>query len=108
MDDIIDRNNVKKMIRDFYKLAGISLPSSITINNEVARIFFKMIQETKKCSNAFVLVPQPPSGPATVKWLAYNLSRTIFQSASSQVSITCVKVAISNWNTKLRFAGMGL
>ncbi len=101
MDNFIDRDNVEKMIGDFYKLGNISPPSSLTINNDVAEIFFRMIQATQECTGVFVLVPHPPSGPATVKWLAYNLHRTVFEKSSGEISITCVKMVI--WKMRSKF-----
>ncbi len=106
MDDYIDRDNVEKMIMDFYKVANISPPRNLTINDQVAKVFLKILSETQKCSKAFILVPHPPLGAATVKWLAYNLPRTVFENASGKISITCAKRVLYNLGSQLRIAGI--
>jgi hypothetical protein len=103
-----DSAEVEKMIQAFYRFAGIPISFNLQINERVAEVFGKMLDETKRCSNAFVWVPKPPSGRASIAWLIVQLGRGAFASHESKLSIACARRVIQVWGTSLQMASMGL
>lgn len=99
---------VKKIIESFYDFAAVSLPTDLVINEAVAEVFGRMLEETKKCSHAFGWVPTPPTGRATIGWLASQLGRGVFNSYRSRLSFACARRVIYAWSNKLREASFGL
>jgi hypothetical protein len=98
---------VRHMIESFYQFAGIPVPANLEVNDNVAEIFGIMLNETRRCSRAFVWVPQPPGGRASVVWLAMQLGRGVFNSYRSQLSFTCARFVIASWGKKLEDASYG-
>lgn len=99
---------MRDAISAFYKGAGVDKQFSGEVNERVAEVFGTMLTETKKCSNAFVWVPTPSGGPATIAWIARNITRSVIERLRDSTSITCAKRVISVWDRELRMASMGL
>lgn len=99
---------VRNMIESFYEFAGIRLPNNFTVNEGVAAVFGTMLYETRRCSSAFVWVPQPPGGRASISWLATQLVRGLFNSYRKQLSLSCAREVIRVWRTPLEEAMIGL
>jgi hypothetical protein len=99
---------VRHMIESFYQFAAIPLPNDFEVNESVAAVFGSMLSETRRCSGAFVWVPRPPGGVASIAWLAMQLGRGVFNSYRGQLSFTCAREVIRVWNTPFREASMGL
>jgi hypothetical protein len=99
---------VKEIIQSLYRVAGILPVWNGEINDEVATIVMKMLAATKDCSHAFIWVPQPPGGRATVAWLAMNLGRSALAMSREKLSQTCARTVIYEWRTALDLASQGL
>lgn len=98
---------VKEMIESLYRVAGLPAWKG-EINDNVAAIFQKILYETSKCSAAFVWVPQPPGGRASMFWLAMNIGRSSFNASVGKLSRHCARTAILKWRTALEIAAHGL
>ncbi|GGX74792.1 hypothetical protein GJV26_14710 [Massilia dura] len=99
---------VKEMIQSLYRLAGIYPVWDGQVNDAVAEVVEKMLLETRNCSQAFVWVPKPPTGRASVLWLAMNVGRAAFATSRAKLSQTCARKVILNWRTTLELASQGL
>lgn len=99
---------VKAMIQSFYQFANVPLAPELEVNERVAEVFGIMLNESRKCSKAFGLVPTPPGGRASIAWLAMQLKRGVFNHYRSQMSFTCARGVIYQWNRELELASMGL
>lgn len=102
-----DTATVGKMIESFYQIANIPLPANLQVNERVSEIFGVMLSETQKCSEAFAWVPTPPSGRATISWLATQLGRGLFDHHRSRLSFTCARGVIRSWHRELEMASLG-
>ena len=104
-----DKENVRRLIVDFYKFAAIELSNwNGTVNDGVVSVFTTMYRETVKCSKAFALVPEPPMGPASYFWLSTQLGGASFKRIQGKLSQTCARQAISLYGTDLQLAAMGV
>lgn len=101
-----DQQKLKEMIKSFFGVANMSPPQQLQINDEVATVFMTMLQEAGKCTDTFVLVPHPLGGRTTVIWMANNVTRTIYDTFSKNLSTACVVTTIRNWKTSLYNASM--
>lgn len=99
---------VRHMIESFYEFAAIPLPGNFEVNESVAAVFGAMLNETRSCSRAFVWVPRPPGGKASIAWLAMQLGRGVFNSYRGQLSFACAREVIRVWKTPFLEAVMGL
>lgn len=102
-----EATEVRHMIESFYHFAGLAPPANLQVNDYVAEVFGVMLNETRKCSKAFVWVPRPPGGRATIVWLAMQLGRGVFNSHRSKLSFTCARFVIATWGKKLQDASYG-
>ena len=102
-----DKAEIKEMIQSLYKLANIP-PWDGEVNEDVARVFGIMLAETQKCSNAFVLVPTPPGGRASITWLVNSLGRGIFHAYKRKLSFACARAVIYTWGSALNMADQGI
>lgn len=98
---------VREMIESLYRVAGLPVWKG-EINDSVATIVQKTLYETRKCSAAFVWVPQPPGGRASVFWLVTNIGRSAFNASVGKLSRHCARTAILKWRTALEIATHGL
>ncbi|MDH5232472.1 MAG: hypothetical protein OEZ58_18970 [Gammaproteobacteria bacterium] len=92
------------MIEAFYSFAGIPVATNLKLNNSVAAIFGVMLQETHNCSKTFKLIPPPPSGRATISWLAKAIGKALIKSLNNETSTSGAKAVIAKWNQTLRIA----
>ena len=99
---------VKDMIQFFYRFAGISPSWNGNVNEKVAEIFGIMLEQTARCSDAINWIPTPPTGPASIKWLATSLGKAVYNHLQNKLSITCARGVIYKWNTQMEMASMGL
>lgn len=95
------------MIQSLYKLAYIPAWDG-EVNEDVARVFGIMLAETQKCSKAFVWVPTPPGGRASITWLVNRLGRGIFRSHQRKLSFACARAVIYTWGSALNMAAQGI
>lgn len=101
----LDKEHVRELIDGFYK-AGRSGGWNRRVNEEVAEIFGKMLEETKKCTKALNWVPRPPGGKASISWFVKNFSRVAASKLRDELSHTCAQFVIRNWNSSLIWASM--
>lgn len=104
----MEKERVREAIDAFYKGAGVDKKFTGDINEHVAYVFGKMLQETRKCSKAFVWVPIPSGGKATITWIARNLARSMIERLRNKSSVTCARGVIAIWDRELQMAGLGL
>lgn len=102
-----DGAQVREMIQSLYKFAGLP-PWEGEVNEDVAAVFGVMLVETQKCSQAFVSVPKPPGGRASIGWLVMNLGRGVFATHRSKLSFTCARAVIYKWGRQLDMASLGI
>jgi len=106
-----EKSEVKEMIESFYKFANVPLNWNGEVNERVAEVFGVMLSETRKCSSAFIWIPTPPGGRATIAWLVIQLGRGIFNRYRQQLSFTCARgviYIIYKWGRDLEMAALGL
>lgn len=102
-----DGAQVKEMIQSLYKFAGLP-PWEGDDNEGVAAVFGVMLVETQKCSQAFVWIPRPPGGRASIAWLVMNLGRGVFASYRSKLSFAWARAVIYKWGRQLDMASLGI
>lgn len=102
-----EKAQVKAMIKSLYDFAAIPAWDG-EITNEVAAVFGTMLFETQKCSKAFIWVPKPPGGRASITWLVRSLGRGLFNAHRNMLSQTCARAVIYKWQRQLDLAAMGL
>lgn len=96
-------DEVKKLISAFYRLA--QLPDwDGPVNERVAEIFGIMLSETMRCSDAFKWIPRPPSGKASISWLAVQLGRGVFERSAGKLSFACARTVALKWKSALYMA----
>lgn len=103
-----EKMDVKEMIQSLYRFANILPVWDGEVNDDVAAVFGTMIAETRTCSQAFGWVPKPPSGRASVTWLAQQLGRGVFNSYRNRLSFTCVRTVIYKWKSAMEMASAGV
>ena len=91
------------MIGQFYRLAQLP-PWDGPVNENVAQVFGAMLTETRRCSDAFAWVRKPPTGRASIAWLALQLGRGIFNSHSAKLSFLCARTVALKWKTQMEMA----
>lgn len=96
-------SEVNKLIHAFYRLAQLP-PWEGPVNERVAEIFGIMLAETIRCSDAFKWIPAPPSGRASISWLATQLGRGIFERSSGKLSFACARTVAIKWKSALHMA----
>ncbi len=102
-----ENEEVKEMIQSLYRLANLPVWNG-EVNERVAEVFGVMLSETKKCSDAFKLIPTPPGWKATIGWLVMQFGRGLFRHYSLKLSLTCARSVIYNWGTELEMAAKGI
>ena len=103
-----DKQQVKDAINALYEGAGVKTQFKGQVNEEVAKVFGQLLIEIRRCTSALNWVPKPTGGPATIKWIARNLTRSIIQQFKDDISITCAKARILQYRTRLRLASLGV
>lgn len=107
-----DEQKLEEMITKFYAVANMDPPQQLQINDEVASVFLKMLQEAEKCTDGFVLIPLPMGGISsargTVIWMASNVTRTVYDAFSKKLSFFCVRRITYVWSMELQKASMEL
>jgi hypothetical protein len=100
---------VRKQIKTFYKAGGLSTSPNIRImNDSVAEIFLKMLLEAQSCTKKLVLVPHMTLAKPTVIWLALNVKRSIIESSSNELSMSCIRRIVNLYRSPLELASVGL
>ena len=103
-----DKQHVKDAINSLYEGVGIRAKYSWPVNEEVARVFGELLLEIHSCTSALTWVPTPSGGPASIKWVVKNISRSVMQQFKDDVSLSCAKARILQFQSPLRLAAMGL
>jgi len=103
-----DNTIVRDAINAFYKSAGLDINHTGDINERVAHVFGQMLNDTKKCSDAFRWVPRPSGGPASIAWVASNFKRGIISKLNGTQSFTCARAVILKYKSKMAMASMGV
>jgi hypothetical protein len=98
---------VREMIQALYRFANVPVWDG-DVNEPVAQIFGKIIEETMKCSKALGWVPTPPGNVATISWLAKQLGKGILNSQQKRLSPVCARTAILKWKSALELASIGI
>jgi hypothetical protein len=101
----LDKEHVRHVINEFYVI-GRSGNWKLSVNERVAEVFGRMLEEAKKCTKALNWVPRPPGGKATIAWLVKNLTKSVVRSMGDELSVTCVQMVIRNWDRELKMASM--
>ncbi|SEO89096.1 hypothetical protein [Aquisalimonas asiatica] len=99
---------VVDVINALYKGAGIHKRYSGEVNEQVARVLGKMLEEIRGCSDAFSWIPRPTGGRATISWIARNFARSTIDRLRASQSLTCARAVIHKWDRKLDMAGRGI
>jgi len=108
-----DKHKLKEMIERFYAIANKKPQLGLQINDRVAEVFMKMLQEADKCTQSVAYVPLPLSskitkGGSIVTWMATYISGLVFNSFSKKLNSACVNKVLSNWSTEMELANLGL
>ncbi|MDH5546207.1 MAG: hypothetical protein OEZ43_11475 [Gammaproteobacteria bacterium] len=106
MADAIQKEELRQMIEAFYRFAGVNPPANLEINESVASVFGSMLQETRKCSDAFKWIPPPPGGRPSIGWLVTNIGKSFIRSLNDKMSFTCARGVIYVWGHHLQRASL--
>jgi hypothetical protein len=101
----MDKEQVRQAIDAFYQI-GRSGGWKRDVNERVAAVFGRMLEEAKKCSKALNWVPRPPGGKATISWLVHNVSRSTMRSMGDDFAHTRAQFVIRNWDAEFRVASV--
>lgn len=101
-DEII----AKEVINSFFKSIGIQRKWNEPVNDEVAEIFARMLDEVRKCSDAISWIPKP-SGKATVSWLARQLGRSFIEKMNGKTSLACARYSVNAYLSAMIIASHG-
>lgn len=104
----MDQQVVKDTINALYEGAGIGTKFNGPVNDSVAMVLGDLLKEIGGCSSALAWVPKPSGGPATIKWVARNITRSMVSKFKDKMSITCARARILQYQTPLRLAALGL
>jgi len=104
----MEKERVKEVINALYQGAGIEKRYTGKVNDDVAEVLGKMLNELKNCSASLAWVPRPYSIKPSISWIANNFSRSVIDRLRDSQSLTCAKAVIYKWDRKLTMAGMGL
>jgi hypothetical protein len=108
MVDSDDAAAVRAMIEKFYKIGGVPVPPNLEINESVAVVFAKMLEQAMECSKAMNFVPMPPLGVPTLKWLGSQVRRALIGAVIQRLYMNCVATTIWKWGRKLQEASQGV
>ena len=101
-----EKQEVRRQIEAFFRFAGVPVPWNGVVNEDVAAVFGVMLRETAQCSKAMAWVPRPPTGPATIGYLAKQLRGALSRQMEHQLSTTCAKDVIRTYRTDFDLATM--
>jgi hypothetical protein len=101
----LDKEHVRQVINEFYTLGRYG-GWKLDVNERVAEVFGRMLEEAKKCTKALNWVPRPPRGKATIAWLVKNLTKSVIRSMGDELAHTCVQMVIRNWDRELKLASV--
>jgi hypothetical protein len=108
MADSDEAAAVRAMIEKFYKIGGVPVPPNLEINESVAVVFAKMLEQAMECSKAMNFVPMPPLGVPTLKWLGSQVRRALIGAVIQRLYMNCVATTIWKWGRKLQEASQGV
>lgn len=99
-----EKKQVRQQIESFFRFAGTPVPWNGEVNEDVAAVFGIMLRETAKCSDAMAWVPRPPTGPATISYLAMQFGGAVFRHFQHRLSTSCARHAINTYRTEFDMA----
>ena len=104
----VNKYELRKQIKEFYKLAGIRPPIITHVNDNVAAVFSQMVYEAKSCSKKMAFVPKP-TREITIMWVIKYIVSIVRSVSSDDVSdIKCLRLVILHYKTPLEHASQGL
>ena len=103
-----DHKIVEEAINAFYRSAGVNFKFNGSINEDVAKVFGKMLRESQRCSNALVWVPRPSGGIASISWIARNFTRSIILKLKHVQFSICTQRTILGLRSDMYCASAGL
>lgn len=102
-----EHEKVRMAINALYKSAGISYAFNGDINEQVAKVFGQMLLDIRKCSAAFIWVPKPIAGVASIAWIDKNFTQSVMHKFKSPQSFTCARARILQYKSQLIIASIG-
>jgi hypothetical protein len=102
-----DKEIAREVIDAFFKEAGFTHGWNGQVNENVAKVFGKMLEATRDCLAAFVWVPKP-TGVPSISWIAKSLGRGFIRDIQGKRSFVCAQRAVYNFKRELDMAAMGL
>jgi len=103
-----DKERVRESINALYKGAGIRATFNWEINEQVAQLFGQLLEDIHSCSAALKWVPRPTGGPASITWLAKNLTQSVIDRFKDSQTFLCARARILQYQTPLRLASLGI
>lgn len=103
-----DTDHIKEVINALYKGAGINTSFTGQVNENVAKVLGDLLSDISSCTAALKWVPKPSGGPATIKWIVQNIGRSIITQFKDNMSISCARARILQYQTPLRLASLGI
>lgn len=98
----------REAINALFNAAGIQYRYRGALNDDVAAVYWQIVQEIQRCSSALRWVPRPTGRP-NLQWLTRHFGKQAVTSIKSEESsITCAKVRLLQYRTSLEAAGLGL
>lgn len=90
---------------------GPAFASRITINDKVVEVIWKMISNSKKCTELVQLVPRPTGGIPGASYIVMQLGKLGYRLISSkdeEISNICKSGVAYNYSTLIQIASSGL
>lgn len=105
--EIYEREYVSVAVNFFW---GQGTVSAHTVNDKVAAIAYKAIQEAQSCSASIDLVPRSPVGPAGTAYIVSQIAMIGKRIASGDTAIyeVCKNQIGVNYKTAVNIAVMGI
>jgi len=102
-----EQEKVRTAINALYKSAGIHDTFKGDINEQVATVFGELLFDIRKCSDAFLWVPRPTCGVASVGWIAKNFTQSVNHKFKNSQSFVCARTRILQYKSRLAIASIG-
>lgn len=101
------RRESRSQTTHFFEFADTPVPWNGEVTENVAAVFGIMLAETAKCSRALNWVPRPPSGVASIAWLATQAGMAVWHQVRGKLATACARSVIRIYRADFDMATRG-
>jgi hypothetical protein len=105
--DINDRDNLKEFLVELYGPQA----RRWSMNENVFKIVYKMINESSACSDLMDLVPRPHAlGKAPIKYITKEIRTSVIRKlkARKEHYKSCMQVVAASYKTQIHMTSIGI